>query len=251
MTEIIAEIAGNHLGDYARAVDLVDIARDIGCDAVKLQLYRPERAVGEGRGLWGGYPLSRVYRETATPVAWLNGLSGRGIEVFASVFDVDILDEIELPRWKVASVEAMDFDFVKKVYERGPTIISTGCMTRPGFLSAVKRFPDATFLHCVSAYPAKIEDVNLRTMDAMRYYAKSVGLSDHTMSLAVPVAARADMIEKHLTLRRADGGEQFALEPDEFSLMVRMVREAEIAVGVVKFHPRLTELNGRFGCTPS
>jgi len=259
---IIAELSGNHNGVLDRALALVDAAADAGADAVKLQTYtadtitidvdRPEFRI-QG-GLWDGRSLHELYREASTPWDWHGALferaRARGLHVFSSPFDptaVAFLETLGVPAYKIASFEINDTPLIRLVGEQGkPVIISTGVASL-GEIEAALRAARAggadgvALLHCVSAYPAAVEDMHLRTIGALAAaFGVPVGLSDHSPGSTVAVTAvalGACIIEKHLTLARADGGPDaaFSLEPDEFAALVRDCRTAHAALGQPRY----------------
>ena len=251
---IVAEIGANHNGSLARAFRLIDAAKDAGADAVKLQAYTADTLTldcdGPGftvtAGPWAGRRLYDLYKEAETPPEWLAPLFAHarksGILCFASVFDlagVDRLDYMDCPFYKIASFEITDTGLIEQAGLTGkPVIISTGMASDEEIWAAIDAAAtsELTLLHCVSAYPTKPEQANLMRIKQMREeFGFPVGLSDHTLGIAMPVAATALgawVIEKHLTLSRADGGldASFSLEPDEFKAMVSAVRETRAAM---------------------
>ncbi len=259
----IAEVSANHNQDFETAVRIVRAAKDAGADAVKLQTYTPDTItiqsnrecfqVGGGT-LWDGRSLYDLYKEAYTPWEWQPKLKkvadDLGMQCFSSAFDasaVDFLETMDVPAHKVASFELVDLPLIQKMAATGkPLIMSTGMATLEEIEEAVRtaRRAGATqiaLLKCTSAYPAPADEMNLRTIPELaRRFDVPVGLSDHTMGIAVPVAAvslGACIIEKHLTLARAAGGPDsaFSLEPEEFRAMVEGVRTAEKALGSVHF----------------
>lgn len=263
---IVAEISANHLGSIGRAVQLVHAAVDAGADAVKFQLFDPAKMAPAGMviadGPWKGWNARQLYTDAATPRAWLRELfytaRERGVEAFASVFDVDglaFLEEIGCPRYKIASFEITDLDLIRAVARTGkPMIISTGMATLSEIraallqLSGSESWYHVTLLKCTSAYPAQIEDANLATMVAMgESHDCEFGLSDHSLGnllACAAVAMGASVIEKHLTLCRSDGGPDagFSTEPDEFAQMVKECRATASAIGTVRYGPTASEL---------
>ena len=254
---IIAELSGNHNGDLERALRLVDAAAEAGADAVKLQTYtadtitldvdRPEFRISGGT--WDGRSLYELYQEASTPWDWHAALfaraAERGVHCFSSPFDpsaVDLLAELRAPAFKIASFELVDTPLISYVARQNkPMIMSTG-IANLGEIEAACRAarPSAggfALLHCISAYPAKPEEMRLQTIEALaQTFACPVGLSDHTLGSAVAVAAIAKgacIIEKHITLARADGGPDasFSLEPSEFAGLVQDCRMAHAALG--------------------
>jgi N-acetylneuraminate synthase len=266
---IVAELGASHNGGYARALRLIDAAKEAGADAVKLQTYRAESLTldhdGPGftieSGIWKGRRLHDLYREAQTPWDWHPGLFAHarqvGITCFSSPFDceaVDFLETLGCPGYKIASFEITDTGLIAHAAKTGkPLIISTGMASDTDIedaLNAAARSFQAYLLHCVSAYPTRPEDANLSRMKRLRdRFDVPVGLSDHTLGIAVPVAAAAlgaATIEKHLTLSRDDGGPDaaFSLEPGEFRDMVASVHDAYAACfgrsrGTVEPHANL------------
>lgn len=260
---LIAELSANHNQDFDRAVQTIHAAKNAGANAVKLQTYTPdtitlasdrtEFRINAGT-LWDGRTLHDLYREAFMPWEWQPRLKkvaeDLGMDLFSTAFDptaVDFLERMNVAVHKIASFELVDIPLIQKMARTGkPLIMSTGMATVEEIDEAVKaaRTAGAThiaLLKCTSAYPAPPEDMNLRTIPEMiRRFGLPVGLSDHTMGIAVPVAAvalGACIIEKHLTLSRSDPGPDsaFSLEPDEFKNMVEAVRIAEKALGNVNF----------------
>jgi N-acetylneuraminate synthase len=259
----VAELSANHGAQFERALRIVEAAHDAGADAIKLQTYTPDTItinctsapfrIGGGT-LWDGKTLYELYGEAYTPWEWQPKLKQAaedlGMQCFSSAFDataVDFLETMNVPAHKVASFELVDLPLIKKLAATGkPLIISTGMATIEEIEEGVTTARNAgakqiALLKCTSAYPAPAEEMNLRTIpDIARRFNLPVGLSDHTMGVAVPVAAvslGACIIEKHLTLSRAAGGPDsaFSLEPAEFKAMVEAVRTTEKALGSVHF----------------
>jgi pseudaminic acid synthase len=260
---IIAELSANHGQSLERAMEIVRAAKDAGADAIKLQTYtadtltidcrRPEYTVGKGT-LWEGKNLHDLYAEAYTPWVWQPELKKEaerlGLHCFSTPFDdtaVDFLEGMNVPAHKIASFELVDTELLKKVAATcKPVIMSTGMASFEEIEEAVQTLrahgcTRLALLKCTSAYPSLPEDMNLRTIPHMaESFGVPIGLSDHTLGVAVPVAAvalGACIIEKHLTLRRSDGGPDgaFSLEPEEFRTMVEAVRVAEQALGKVNY----------------
>jgi N-acetylneuraminate synthase len=261
---VLAEMSGNHNGDINRAYRILDAAKSAGADAVKLQTYRPDTItidhhgpgfVVEG-GLWDGRRLFELYEEAHTPWEWHGPIFEHarkiGITVFSTPFDftaVDLLESLDAPAYKIASPELIDLPLIRRVAQTGkPMVISTGMGTLEEIAEALSAARDAgaedlIVLHCTSAYPAQASDANLSTIAeiAVRFDVVA-GLSDHTMGTTVPaiaVALGADLIEKHLTLDRSEGGvdSAFSLEPVELAELIRACRVARVAVGSPAFAP--------------
>lgn len=259
---IVAEISCNHLGRLERALTLIDAAKKAGADAVKFQCWARDMMVLTDHRIegtaWNTRSMKELYAEAWTPWNWFPALFEHakrvGIECFASVFDHESLAFLEglgCPRYKIASFEIVDLSLIKAVAKTGkPIVISTGMASEDEVFDAVELadlFTDVTVLKCTSAYPAAAAGANLATLRVLTEYDylpedASVGLSDHTLGLVVPVAATvlgATMIEKHLTLNRSDGGPDaaFSSEPHEFRAMVDACREAAQAIGEVRYGP--------------
>lgn len=260
---IIAELSANHHQDFEQAVQLVRAAKDAGADAIKLQTYTPDtitiRSDREyfrvsGGTLWDGKTLYELYGEAYTPWEWQPKLKlaaeDLGLDLFSSPFDetaVDFLEQMHVPAYKIASFELVDIPLIQKVARTGkPIILSTGMATTEEIEEALRTARDAgatqiALLKCTSSYPARAEEMNLRTIPEMiRRFKAPVGLSDHSLDVVVPVTAvalGACLIEKHLTMSRAVQGPDsgFSLEPHEFKEMVDAVRTTEKALGGVHF----------------
>jgi pseudaminic acid synthase len=264
---VVAELSANHNQNFGQAVQIIRAAKDAGADAVKLQTYTADtitlRSDKEcfritGGTLWDGRTLHNLYQEAFTPWEWqpkLKAIANElGMDLFSSAFDdsaVDFLERMNVPAHKVASCELVDIGLIQKMARTGkPLMMSTGMASEEEISEAVEAArgtapgngpAQIALLKCTSAYPAPPEEANLLTIPELaRRFGCPVGLSDHTMGIAVPVAAvalGACIIEKHLCLRRADGGPDgaFSLEPQEFKAMVEAVRTAEKALGAVQF----------------
>ena len=260
---IIAEMSANHNKDFDQAVKILKEAKVAGADAIKLQTYTPDTItipcdnkyfqIGKGT-IWEGRNLYDLYREAYTPWEWQPKLKviadELGMGLFSTSFDssaVDFLEEMGVPAHKVASFEITDIPLIEKMACTGkPLIISTGMASLGEIEDAVHAARDAgatqiAVLKCTSAYPAPPEEMNLRTIpNLMEALHVPVGLSDHTLGIAVPVAAvalGACIIEKHFTLSRDICGPDsvFSLEPQEFKGMVDAVRTTEKALGEVRY----------------
>lgn len=261
-TFIIAEMSANHCGDLELAKKIIRAARDCGADAVKLQTYTAETMSIDckselfqitGGTLWDGKYLYDLYREAHTPWNWQKELKryadAIGIELFSTPFDktaVDFLEDIGVSRYKIASFEAVDIPLVRYAASKGkPMIVSTGICTESeisDIITACRSVgnEDITLLKCTSAYPARPEEMNLRTLIEMKKFGVKLGLSDHTMNtetVIVGVSLGAQVIEKHFTLDRSLGGAdaEFSLNLEEFTRMVEAVRLTERLLGRVDF----------------
>jgi pseudaminic acid synthase len=259
---IVAEMSANHGQNFEQAVKILDAAKQAGADAVKLQTYTPDTLTidcdnkyfhTEGT-IWEGKNLYELYGEAYTPWDWQPKLKeiaeSLGLQLFSTPFDfsaVDFLEQMGVPAHKVASFEIVDLPLLRKIAKTGkPIIMSTGMATLAEIDEAVWTIFEAgatqlALLKCTSAYPALPDEMNLRTLPHLaEAFDVPVGLSDHTLSISVPVAAvtlGACIIEKHFTLSRADRGpdSSFSLEPHEFKAMVEAVRVAEKALGTVHY----------------
>lgn len=273
---IIAEMSANHCGDKELAKKIIKTAKEIGADAVKVQTYtadtitidcqNDEFQIKDEKSLWNGENLYSLYQKAYTPWEWQGELKeyadSIGIDFFSTPFDytaVDFLESINVPMYKIASFEAIDYSLIKYTASKGkPMIISVGISSLEeiqGAIDACKSVGnnDIMILKCTSAYPAKLENMNLNTIKDM--YEKfapqgvKIGLSDHSMSIIPPITAvamGAKVIEKHLTLDRALGGADsgFSLNAEEFAQMVKAVRETEKVLGTVDYS--INENNRKF-----
>lgn len=257
---IIAEISGNHNGSLERALDIVRAVAEAGAHAVKLQTYTadtitlnvdsPAFRISEGHQLWGSRTLYELYEEAHTPWEWHEPIFSLakelGLLAFSTPFDetaVDFLESLDVPFYKIASLEIVDLPLIRQVAGTGkPMIVSVGTASIGEVAAAVDTAraggcTDLTLLACTSSYPALPDDANLLRMPAMaELFGTKVGLSDHTMGIGVSVAAAAlgaTVIEKHVTLRRADGGvdSAFSLEPHELRQLVDECDAAVRALG--------------------
>lgn len=269
---VIAELSANHHQQFDQAIKIIEAAKQAGADAVKLQTYTPDTMTIVSDNpefqiqgtIWNGRNLHDLYQEAFTPWEWHPRLqefaNGLGLDLFSSPFDstsVDFLQEMNVPAYKLASFELVDIPLIKKMAAAGkPLIISTGMASLEEIDEAVATARQAganevALLKCTSAYPAPAEEMNLRTIPELaRHFEVPVGLSDHTMGVAAPVAAvalGACIIEKHLTISRSVQGPDsaFSLEPHEFKAMVESVRIADKALGEIHFGASGKEASGR------
>jgi pseudaminic acid synthase len=267
---IVAEMSGNHNQSLERALQIVEAAAAAGAHALKLQTYTADTMtldldeglfhIGDPSNLWTGRTLYDVYREAHTPWEWHAPIFERcralGMLGFSSPFDasaVDFLETLGVPCYKIASFENTDLPLIRKAAATGkPLIISTGMASDAEIGEAVAAARgagcrDLVLLKCTSSYPASPENTNIRTIPDLRErFGCLAGLSDHTMGLGVAVASvalGAVLIEKHFTLRRADGGvdSAFSLEPAELASLVTETERAWQALGEVRYGPTAQE----------
>jgi pseudaminic acid synthase len=260
---IVAEMSANHQQSFERAAEILKAAKECGADAVKLQTYTPDTItidcrneyfqIGKGT-IWEGRHLYELYGEAYTPWEWQPKLKeiadDLGLDLFSSPFDhtaVDFLERMSVPAYKIASFELVDLHLVRRVAQTGkPIIMSTGMATLAEIEDAVQAAREAgaaqiALLKCTSAYPAPPEEMNLRTIPHLsEAFQTPVGLSDHTLGIAIPIAAvalGACIVEKHFTLTRSIPGpdSSFSLEPHEFKTMVEAIRTAEKSFGSVSY----------------
>jgi len=259
---VVAEMSGNHNQSLERALALVDAAAAAGAHALKIQTYTAdtmtldlsEKEFRVKGGLWNGKSLYQLYQEAHTPWDWHQPIFERakkhGMIGFSSPFDesaVDFLEGLGVPCYKIASFENTDIPLIRKVAATGkPMIISTGMATQAELGETVREARaagarDLILLKCTSTYPATPDDTNILTIPDMRArFGCEVGLSDHTMGIGVAVASvalGACAVEKHFTLRRADGGvdSAFSLEPEELKNLVLETERAWQALGAVRY----------------
>lgn len=262
-TYIIAEMSANHGQSYDEAVKIIHAAKEAGADAIKLQTYTPDTItincdneyfrIKEGT-IWEGKNLYALYKEAYTPWEWQPKLkkiaNDLGMDLFSTPFDytaVDFLDKMDVPAYKIASFELVDIPLIQEVAKKGkPIIMSTGMATLSEIDEAVTAAREAgckdlALLKCTSAYPADPSEMNLHTIPHMaEAFSLPVGLSDHTLGIAVPVAAvalGACIVEKHFTLSRDIPGPDsaFSLEPHEFKAMIEAIHVTEKAIGKVNY----------------
>lgn len=259
---VIAELSANHLGQIDRALESIEVAANCGADAIKIQTYTADTItmdhdgpgfVIEG-GLWDGRTLHDLYEEAHTPFEWHAPLFQKardiGVPIFSTPFDptaVDLLESLDAPAYKVASFEVTDLPLIARIARTGkPMIMSTGMANLAEIHDAVRTAREngvtgLAILHCLSSYPAPIDQADLKTVPHLGEAFNAVpGLSDHTPGTACAVAAialGARVIEKHFTLSRADGGPDgaFSLEPDELKRLVEDCHNAYAALGHVRY----------------
>lgn len=265
---VIAEISANHNGDLDRALRMIEIAKSCGADAVKIQTYRPDTITLDSDdeafrikgGLWDGKRLYDLYAEAHTPWDWHAAMFEKarevGITLFSSPFDssaVDLLEELDVPAYKVASFEIVDLPLIRRIASTGkPMIISTGMADADEIAEAVAAAQSSgchemVLLHCVSGYPAPAADYNLATVpDMIERFGTMAGLSDHTLDNTTAIAAvalGAVMVEKHFTLDRDGGGpdDSFSLEPDDLRNLCVGLRTAWEARGRIDYGCKSSE----------
>lgn len=261
---IIAEMSGNHNQSLERALEIVEAAAKSGAHALKIQTYTAETMtlnidnsefrIEDKDSLWKGNTLYKLYQQAYTPWEWHKPIFDRARELgmipFSTPFDetaVDFLEELDVPLYKIASFENNDIPLIKKVASTGkPMIISTGMATVGELDEMVTAAREAgcenlVLLKCTSTYPATPENTNISTIPHMKdLFGVQVGLSDHTMGVGVSVgsvALGATVIEKHFTLRRADGGvdSAFSLEPEEMKSLVIETERVWKSLGEIKY----------------
>ena len=261
---VVAEMSGNHNHSLERALEIVDAAARAGASAIKLQTYTADTmtldvdrgafTIEDPNSLWAGQTLYKLYQQAYTPWEWHQPIFDRaralGLTAFSSPFDataVDFLESLNAPAYKIASFENTDLPLIRRAARTGkPVIISTGMATVEEIREAVDAARGAgcrelVLLKCTSAYPSEPETANLATIATLREtFGVEAGISDHTMGIGVSVAAvalGATFIEKHFTLRRADGGvdSAFSMEPEELRALVDEAGRAARAIGQVTF----------------
>ena len=267
---IIAELSGNHNQSLERAIEIVEVAAETGVHALKLQTYTADTItldineneffIEDNKSLWKGKSLYQLYKEAFTPWEWHKPIIERarelGIICFSTPFDdtaVDFLEDLNVPAYKIASFENTHLPLIRKVASTGkPMIISTGMANIAELDETVRTIRDAgcenlVLLKCTSNYPASPAHTNVLTIPHMReLFNCEVGLSDHTLGIGAAIAAvahGAKVIEKHFTLRRADGGvdSAFSLEPEEMKSLVIETNRAWQSLGKVAYGPTKAE----------
>lgn len=266
---IIAELSANHNGDINRAFKIMEEAKVAGADAIKLQTYSADTITIDcdnndfqiESGLWAGQTLYNLYKDAQMPWEWhlplFNKAKELGITIFSSPFDytaVDLLEELNVPAYKIASFEAIDLPLIRYVASKGkPVIISTGMADETEIKEAVEAAREAgckelIILHCVSGYPAPSSDYNLATIpDMASRFGAITGLSDHTIDNTTAIASivlGASVIEKHVTLNRDGGGpdDSFSLEPKELLELCTHAKIAWESLGAINYQRKKSEL---------
>ena len=259
---IIAEISANHNGKIDNAFKLIDMAKRCGANAIKIQTYTPDTITLDSTrpdfqindGLWAGTSLYNLYARAFTPWEWHKDLfdyaKSKDISIFSTPFDfsaIEFLESLDTPAYKIASFECVDLPLIRAAAATGkPLIISTGMANEREIQDAVdtalKYGSGAlTLLHCISSYPAPVDEYNLRTIEDMKSrYNVGVGLSDHTLdntTAITAVALGAIMVEKHVTLNRNGGGpdDSFSLEEDGLRELCSGIRKGWQALGKVNY----------------
>ena len=259
---IIAEMSANHAGSLQRAKEMIHVAKEVGADCVKIQTYTPDTMTIDchnqyfdiSEGTWKGMNLYELYQQAYTPWEWHEELRDEaakaGIDFLSTPFDktsVDFLEKIGMSFYKIASFELVDIPLLEYIASKGkPIIMSTGMGNLEEITEAVEAIyaqgnHQLVLMKCSSAYPAKVEEMNLSTIvDLRQRFHLPVGLSDHSMgyfSAATAVAMGANVIEKHFCISRAikNPDSTFSMEPEEFREMVLQVREVEKAKGTVRY----------------
>lgn len=269
---VIAEMSGNHNQSLDRALAIVDVAASVGAHALKIQTYTAETmtidvnenefSIRDSESLWAGQALFDLYKKAYTPWEWhkpiFDRAAERGIIAFSTPFDesaVDFLEALNAPMYKIASFENIDLPLIRYAASTGkPLIISTGMATGDELEESVAAARDAgctdlVLLKCTSTYPASPLNTNLATIrDLQQRFGCQVGISDHTMGIGVAlgaVALGATVIEKHFTLKRADGGvdSSFSMEPDELRQLVVESERVWQSIGSVSYGPTEAEMN--------
>lgn len=262
---IIAELSGNHKQDINRAYKLIDAAAETGVDAIKLQTYTPDTLTIDSNkkwfrigkaNTWTGQTLYDLYKTAYTPWEWHSKLFAygrkKGLIIFSTPFDitaVDFLEKFDPPLYKISSFESNDLELLERIGKtKKPVLMSRGLASITAInlaISTLKKSgcPNVVVLHCISSYPATLEQMNIATIpDIARKFKVIAGLSDHSLGLTAAITAAAmgaKVIEKHFTLSRADRGPDYAfsLEPKEMKELVKTIREVEKAIGQPTYTP--------------
>lgn len=265
---VLAELSANHNGVLQKALDTITAAKKCGADGIKLQTYSADTMTIDSDledflikgGLWDGYKLYDLYKQAQTPFEWHKAMFDHarniGITCFSTPFDetaVDLLEDMNVPAYKIASFEATDLPLIRYVAStKKPLIMSTGMANFEEITEMVAAAKDSgcrdlILLHCLSSYPAPIEQSNLLTIPDMREkLGVQIGLSDHTISNTASVVATglgATLIEKHFILDRSDKGpdSEFSIEPDELTALVQQTKDAWLSLGQVGYERKPAE----------
>lgn len=270
---IVAELSANHNGDKAIAIETIKAAKAAGANAIKLQTYTADSMTIKSNQsdflinhdtVWDGKYLYDLYQEAVTPLEWHRELfdvaHNEGLVCFSSPFDcsaVDFLEELDNPIYKIASLEITDIPLIQYIAAKGkPIILSTGIAKSNDIELALETCMEMgndqiALLKCTSSYPAPMEEANLTMIqDLAQRFKVEVGLSDHTLGITAPVVATtlgARIIEKHFILDKSIGGPDasFSLDKEEFTQMVKAVRETEAALGTIDYQLTEKQLLGR------
>lgn len=266
---IIAEMSANHGHEIKKAFRIIDAAAKAGVDAIKLQTYTADTITLNSEKkyfqikvnkAWKGQSLYSLYKKAYTPWEWLPKLKkyaeSKGLIFFSSVFDntsVDFLEKMNVALYKVASFEVVDIPLLERIGRtKKPVIMSRGMASLEELKLAIQTLnkagcPAIALLHCVSSYPAKYEEMNLKTIpDMMRRFKTTVGLSDHSPGIVASLTAivlGASIIEKHIIISRTEGGPDaaFSIEPKEFEELVQAVKNAKKTIGKPFYGPGTKE----------
>lgn len=270
---IVAEMSGNHNGSLKKAVEIIKAAKQAGADAIKLQTYTADTLtldchkpdfMTNPKGPWAGRTAYSLYEEAHTPWEWHEELfrvaREEGILCFSSPFDrsaVDFLESLGNPIYKIASPEITDIPLIEYVASKGkPVVFSSGIATREDIELALSTCraagnDDITLLKCTTAYPTPLQECNLAMIpEFARTFGVKAGLSDHTLGSLAPIIAvslGAVMVEKHFIIDRSEGGpdSSFSMDQEEFSRMVKDIRNVEAALGSNSFDPSASSIAGR------
>ena len=269
---IVAEISANHCQELRKAIEMVKRVKECGADIVKFQTYTPDTLTLNIKNKyfevkhpkWKGQTLYQLYEKAYTPWSWFKRLKkvadDSGLIFLSTAFDrtaVDFLEDLGVSIHKIASFELVDLPLIEYMAKtKKPVILSTGMATFSEIREAIETARGAgakeiILLKCVSSYPARTEEMNLKTIPHMREsFGLPVGISDHTLGIGVSIAAvslGASMVEKHFTLSRKVKSPDsfFSLEPREFKELTSNIRIVEKAVGHIHYGPTKGEKEGK------
>jgi len=272
---IIAELSANHNGSLETAIETIRAAKRAGANCIKLQTYTADTITIDSNKddfiikgtIWEGKNLYQLYQEAYTPWEWHEEIfkvaKEEGLVCFSTPFDnkaVDFLEKLDVPAYKIASFEITDIPLIEYVASKGkPIIISTGIAELEDIDLAIEACKsmgntDIALLKCTSSYPAPINEANMvMVKDFSNRFGVIAGLSDHTMGSTVPIVATcfgAKIIEKHLILNHSIGGPDasFSMDEIEFTQMVKSIREAESAIGVIDYQLSEKQSRGKDYC---